>query len=75
MTMLLINVWQILKHERTELTALLQLKVGQTTSDRRTYATIAEVELEINRDKDELLALIAPPTSLAQLNICPPRDR
>jgi hypothetical protein len=30
-----------------ELTALLQLVVGQNTSDRRTYAAFAEVELEI----------------------------
>jgi hypothetical protein len=38
-----------------ELTALLHLVVGQSTSDRRTYAAIAEVELEINRDRNELL--------------------
>jgi hypothetical protein len=57
-----------------ELTALLHIFAGQAASDRRTYAAIAEVELEINQDKDELLALIAPPSSLAQINISPPRQ-
>jgi hypothetical protein len=55
-----------------ELTALLQLVVGQNASDRRTYAAIAEVELEIPKERNELLALITPPISLSQLNISPP---
>jgi hypothetical protein len=64
----------ILQGSVAELTALLQLVVGQTASDRHTYAAITKVTLEINQDRDELLALIAPPSSLAQLNISPPRQ-
>jgi hypothetical protein len=64
----------ILQGSTAELTALLQLVVGQTITDRRTYAAIAEVKLETNQDRDELLALIAPPSSLAQINVSPPRQ-